>query len=66
MAEVQVTVRVPGGGGVADAIDAFRERALRLKVVKSGGACPLCVANNDPDRVPLHVHCRCSVTWVED
>jgi hypothetical protein len=27
------------------------------------GECKRCLANTDPDKVPLHPHCRCKIVW---
>lgn len=43
-----------------------RDAKTRLVVVKNPGACPQCVANEDPLRVPLHPNCRCKVREVTD
>lgn len=62
--ELKITVTVEGGGSIN--IEDALNRAWKRKVKKNPGACRRCVANEDPDRVPMHKHCECTVIIVED
>lgn len=43
----------------------LRDSRIRARVRKSMDPCPICAANEDPDRVKLHKNCRCEVVWEE-
>lgn len=63
--EVEITVGVERGQ-LDDISDALHpDRALKLRVQKHPGACWACVANDDPERVPVHTRppCRCTVVF---
>jgi hypothetical protein len=41
------------------ALDPKEITELGCRVIKQPGACALCVANDDCNKVPMHNHCRC-------
>lgn len=40
---------------------ALRLSSLNRQIIKDSDKCPLCVANNDPKKVPVHPNCHCNV-----
>lgn len=44
---------------------AARLSTLNRAIIKDSDKCPLCVANNDPRKVPVHPNCHCDVVTNE-
>lgn len=40
---------------------ASRLSTVERRIIKDSDQCPLCVANNDPKKVPVHPNCHCDV-----
>lgn len=40
---------------------ASRQSNVERRIIKDSDQCPLCVANNDPTKVPVHPNCHCDV-----
>jgi hypothetical protein len=51
--------RVSQADEVMKMLDPRQITALGCRVIKHPDCCVLCAANNDCDRLPVHVRCRC-------